>query len=320
MQAEIGRNIQHAVELLTQGQLVAIPTETVYGLAGNAFSNDAVTRIFEAKNRPSFDPLIVHTSSINRISDFAFFESEHLQKLASAFCPGPITFILPKKNNVPDLVTSGHPTVGVRIPNHPLTLELLELLNFPLAAPSANPFGFTSPTSAQHVANQLGNQIPYILNGGSANVGVESTIVQDTPNGLHILRLGGLSVEEIEDCIGESVTSIKTSSSTPHAPGMLSSHYNPGVQVKLIEFSEDAELYSNQKVGYIAFQSNPNLDFIIELAILSKSGSTAEAAQNLFATLRAFGEKDLDIVLVEAAPNQGLGRAINDRLKRASAS
>ncbi len=320
MQAEIGTNIQHAVELLQKEQLVAIPTETVYGLAGNALSSTAVTHIFKAKNRPSFDPLIVHTSSIDRIANFAFFESERLQKLAKAFCPGPITFILPKKTNVPDLVTSGHPTVGVRIPNHPITLKLLEQLDFPVAAPSANPFGFTSPTSAQHVANQLGNQIPYILDGGSANVGVESTIVEDTPNGLQVLRLGGLSIEDIEKCIEEPVVSIKTSSSTPHAPGMLSSHYNPGTPVQLIQSPLEAEAYSSKKIGYIAFSQNPNLSFIENVAILSASGSTTEAAQHLFATLRAFGQLNLDLILVEPAPDKGLGTAINDRLKRASAT
>jgi len=318
MRADIGTDIQYASTLLRNDELVAIPTETVYGLGGNAFSLAAVTKIFQVKNRPSFDPLIVHTSSVDRIETFATFNSKRLQKLADQFCPGPITFILPKKSCIDDLVTSGHPTVGVRIPNHPLTLKLLAQLDFPVAAPSANPFGFTSPTTAHHVVTQLGDQLPYILDGGSALVGLESTIVEDTPDGLRILRLGGLSVEAIEQCIQEPVFEVKTSSSTPHAPGMLSSHYNPGITVKFIASKKEALHYQDQRVAYIAFQHNPELPFIQKLAILSPDGDTEQAAQTLFATLRKLGRGNFDIILAEAAPDKGLGRAINDRLKRAS--
>lgn len=164
--ALIGKDIKEAIELLEANEVIGLPTETVYGLAGNAFSAEAVTKIFEVKNRPTFDPLIVHTSSIKRISDFVREIPIKAQMLADMFMPGPLTLLLPKKENISDLVTSGLETVAVRIPKHPLAIELLENLDFPVAAPSANPFGYISPTSAQHVDNQLGTKIKYILDGG----------------------------------------------------------------------------------------------------------------------------------------------------------
>lgn len=163
----VGTDLQTAITFLQQGQLVAIPTETVYGLAANAFNPDAVAQIFAVKNRPSFNPLIIHTNSLNRLQDWGLQLPQKMLQLAEHFSPGPLTYVIPKSNIIPDIVTAGTPAVAVRIPNHPLTLELLSKLDFPLAAPSANPSGYVSPTTAQHVNQQLGNTLPYILDGGT---------------------------------------------------------------------------------------------------------------------------------------------------------
>ncbi len=317
--AEIGQNIELAKQFLDAGNAVAIPTETVYGLAANALDPKAVTQIFEIKNRPSFDPLIVHSSSISEAEKYVTRISDRIYQLAEKFSPGPITFILPKKDIIPDLVTSGHPTVGIRIPNHPLTLELLRRLDFPLAAPSANPFGFTSPTKAEHVNEQLGDKLPYILDGGACQVGVESTIVEDTENGLKVLRFGGLSIEEIESTIGENIHTVQTSSSNPSAPGMLISHYNPGKKVILGNLDELIQENSSKKLGVLSFQQKYSDSVIIENTVLSPTGDLNEAARNIFQALRSFQKLDVDIVLAEEVPNTGIGRAINDRLKRAAA-
>jgi L-threonylcarbamoyladenylate synthase len=225
--AIIGTDIIQAKQLLEQGKLVAIPTETVYGLAGNALNPDAVLSIFKTKNRPSFDPLIVHTDSIEKIERWVKKIPTPLKTLASQVWPGPLTILLPKKEIIPDLVTAGLESVAIRIPNHPLTLSLLQSLDFPLAAPSANPFCYISPTQAEHVNQQLGGLIPYILDGGACQIGIESTIVAWENNQLHVLRLGGLSVEAIENLSQQKVQLQLNQSSNPQAPGMLKSHYAP---------------------------------------------------------------------------------------------
>jgi L-threonylcarbamoyladenylate synthase len=317
----IGSDQKYAAELLMQGELVAIPTETVYGLAANALNEDAVIKIFEAKQRPKFDPLIVHTHDVSEFEKFVVIESDLVYQLAEKFSPGPITFILPKREIIPDIVTSGHDTVGLRIPNHQLTLDLLKNISLPLAAPSANPFGFTSPTTAIHVQNQLGEKVPYILDGGKCEVGLESTIVKVVDNDVEVLRLGGISVEEIESVIGKKVKRVKTSSSNPTAPGMLSSHYNPGVKVEFGDIEKLLSEHKNKKVGVLAFDSNrfENFENVIEVKVLSPTGSLSEAAQNLFSYLREFQKSNIDILIAEPAPAKGLGLAINDRLKRAAA-
>lgn len=222
----IGKNIDHATALLLRNDLVAIPTETVYGLGGNAFSDEAVAKIFAAKNRPSFDPLIVHTSDWERLEAMVKDIPSQAHLLAQAFMPGPLTLLLPKRAIIPDLVTAGSPIVAVRIPKHPLTLKLLEKLPFPLAAPSANPFGYISPTTPEHVARQLGDKIGYILDGGPCTVGVESTIVGFKADQCIVFRKGGVAVEAIESIVGP--VEVRThSTSNPQAPGMLQSHYAP---------------------------------------------------------------------------------------------
>ena len=188
--AEIGKDIEKSAALLASGELVAIPTETVYGLAGNALDEKAVVQIFKSKNRPRFDPLIVHVAGIDQVYNYVESIPEELKALAEAFWPGPLTLLLTKKSIIPDLVTSGLGKVGVRVPNHALTLSLLERLDFPLAAPSANPFGYISPTSASHVQDHLGDKLAYILDGGHCEVGLESTIVGMEEGQVIIYRLG----------------------------------------------------------------------------------------------------------------------------------
>jgi L-threonylcarbamoyladenylate synthase len=238
--------------------------------------------------------------------------------LAERFWPGPLTLILPKAEHVPLLVTSGHDSVGVRIPNHPLTLELLRQLPFPVAAPSANPFGYVSPTTAQHVQAQLGSRIPYILDGGACAVGIESTILSLNGNEVVVLRLGGLALEELEEVVQISKARIKTSSSNPTAPGMLSSHYSPRKKVLLGSIEENLQLVDPAKVGTISLKKIFPQVPIEQQIQLSPKGDLGEAARLLFSALRALDEQAIDFILAEPMPEQGLGRAINDRLQRAS--
>lgn len=312
----IGENITSAKNLLKDGQIVAIPTETVYGLAGNALDVTAVSQIFSIKKRPNFDPLIVHTHSIEALREFVTEIPEQALTLANAFWPGPLTLLLPKKNTVPDLVTSGLNRVAVRIPNHPLTLKLLRSLDFPLAAPSANPFGYISPTTAQHVADQLGNEIDYILDGGPCTVGVESTII-GWENGIAtVMRVGGLSIEAIEKVIGP-VHIQSVSSSNPAAPGMLKSHYAPSIPMREGNITKLLSEYASKKIAVLSFQTA--YTSVYKNYILSVNGDTTEAAQNLFAAMRELDTCGAEIILTEFVPTIGLGRAINDRLKRACA-
>ncbi len=312
--AEIGNQIEKAVRLLEQDELVAIPTETVYGLAGNALSKSAVTKIFSVKNRPQFDPLIVHIPNIEKAETYVTEIPEQARILADTFWPGPLTLLLKKKSIIPDLVTAGLDTVGIRCPNHFLTRQLLQRLPFPLAAPSANPFGYVSPTKPEHVEEQLGNSIQYILDGGICTVGIESTIVgfeNETPV---VYRLGGLSLENIEKAIG-NVQLMTHSTSNPKAPGQLKSHYAPGKKVFLGKVEELLQQYPSHLSGILTFQKDFNSPFQF---ILSPSGSLDEAAQNLFEALRAFDKMPVDVILAELVPNVGLGKAINDRLQRAA--
>lgn len=312
----IGKNITLSKSLLEDGKIVAIPTETVYGLSGNALDINSVSQIFAIKKRPNFDPLIVHTFSIEALQTFVTEIPEQALLLAQKFWPGPLTLLLPKKNNIPDLVTSGLDRVAVRIPNHPLTLELLKSLDFPLAAPSANPFGYISPTTAQHVADQLGDDIEYILDGGPCTVGVESTII-GWENGIAtVMRVGGLSIEAIEQVIGP-VNVLAVSSSNPTAPGMLKSHYAPSIPMREGNISELISQYPSKKIAVLSFQKAYPL--VYKNYILSTKGDTTEAAQNLFAAMRELDTCGADIILTEFVPATGLGLAINDRLKRACA-
>ncbi len=312
--AEIGTNINKAAQFLSEGKLVAIPTETVYGLAANALDAQAVVKIFEAKNRPSFDPLIVHTFAIAEVENFVTHIPEKAKILAEKFWPGPLTLLLKKKQIIPDIVTSGLNNVGIRIPKHPLTLELLKKLNFPLAAPSANPFGYVSPTNAQHVFDQLGEKIDYILNGGACTVGVESTIIGFENNVPNVYRLGGLTIEEIENCIGKVEVKLNTSSN-PVSPGMLKSHYSPLKKLIYGNLDELIEKYKHKKIGVISFYKKYPCCNIV----LSPEKSLSIASEHFFAAIRNMdANPEVEIILCEKFPEKGLGRALNDRLKRAA--
>lgn len=198
IETKIGKDVELAKKILKSGRLVAIPTETVYGLAANALDQNAVSRIFEAKNRPTFDPLIIHVGGLEEFTKYTKNISKEILEIAIKFCPGPLTFLIEKQSIIPDLVTSGLPKVAIRIPNHPLSLSLLKTIDFPLAAPSANPFGYVSPTNAFHVYDQLQNKVDYILDGGQCEVGLESTIIGFEKHKLVVYRKGGLSIESIK--------------------------------------------------------------------------------------------------------------------------
>jgi len=311
--AGIGTNLTLAASLLEKGDLVAIPTETVYGLAANALDGAAVAKIFIAKNRPTFDPLIVHIAEPEAIHEYAREIPEAAALLASAFWPGPLTLLLPKKSNIPDLVTSGLDRVGLRCPDHALTRQLLKRLTFPLAAPSANPFGYISPTTAMHVNDQLGNKVGYILDGGPCRIGLESTIVGFEDGETVIYRLGGIPVRAIEDATGPVRMAVNRSSD-PMAPGQLSSHYAPRTRLVIgLPTSDPNE--PMQEFGVLSFSKNSGYR---HQRVLSPDGDTSEAAQRLFACLRELDALDLAVIYAELAPEQGLGAAINDRLIRAA--
>ena len=314
MNTAIGNSISEAVRFLQQGETVGIPTETVYGLAANALDTDAVLRIFEVKNRPHFDPLIVHVHSIAEIEKYTEQIPDKAIQLFQKFSPGPLTVLLPKKSVIPDLVTSGLPQVAIRIPNHPLTLALLQQLDFPLAAPSANPFGYISPTTAQHVFNQLQGKTPYILDGGSTEVGVESTIIGFENNEPVVYRLGGLSVEEIENCIGKVELQIN-SASNPKTPGSLKSHYAP--KKKLEIWQADNLKIDSPHAGFIGFNQYAEGINKENQILLSPEGNLQQAAKNLFAAMRTLDDSRVEKIIAVKFPDTGLGKAINDRLQRA---
>lgn len=318
-QTKIGADPAAAAQWLLAGECVGIPTETVYGLAANALDPAAVVRIFEIKNRPAFDPLIVHVHSLAQAERYATEFPEPLRTLAERFWPGPLTVLVPKHARIPDLVTSGLSRVALRAPAHPVAQALLRALHFPLAAPSANPFGYISPTTAQHVYDQLQGKIPYILNGGSCTVGVESTIVGYEDGQVVVYRLGGLALEQIEHAVGPVQLQLNQSSN-PAAPGMLLSHYAPRKPLFLMPPGQSTEEPANQ-IGLLLFQDRPELPAHTRKVVLSRSGDLAEAAQNLFAGLRALDQADeVDVIWAEICPETGLGRAINDRLRRAAGS
>lgn len=310
-----------AKNLLEKGQLVAIPTETVYGLAGNALDPMAVAAIFETKNRPSFDPLIIHVSSLGKAESFSTEFPKALRLLAEAFWPGPLTLLLPRASIIPDLVTSGLDRVAIRVPSHPLTLALLDSLDFPLAAPSANPFGYISPTTPKHVEAQLGEFIPMILDGGPCKVGLESTIVGMEGDEVVVYRLGGLEIDAIESIVGK-VNLKDHSSSNPQAPGLLESHYAPTKPFILGDLKKLIPHYASLGVsfGVLSFEG-----FFEELATdkqvrLSEKSDLKEAAANFFSAMRNLDSMTIEFILAELVPDLGLGKAINDRLKRASAT
>lgn len=309
--------ITKAAQIIQKGGLVVFPTETVYGLGADAFNPLAVARIFEVKKRPRFDPLIVHVANLQDLDNLVVKIPTKATKLIEQFWPGPLTLVLFKKETVPEIVTSGLPTIAVRMPNHPMALDLIKASNCPIAAPSANPFGYVSPTTADHVREQLGNEVDFILDGGPCAVGLESTIVSFVEKEPQLLRPGGISLEEIESIIG-NVTVRSRNKGKPDAPGMLPRHYSPRTPILLDWSAKDVSRFNNQKVGFLAFrQIHPSLTFH-QVEILSQSGDLREAASNLFGAIRRLDASGLDLILAESVPETGLGRAIMDRLRRAS--
>jgi L-threonylcarbamoyladenylate synthase len=315
--ARIGKDIQEAIGYLQNGGLVAIPTETVYGLAANALDPLAVAKIFSVKNRPHFDPLIVHIADGQSAGDLARDIPAVANQLAQRFWPGPLTLVLPRKAVIPDLVTAGLNTVGLRVPNHPLTLELLSRLSFPLAAPSANPFGYVSPTQPSHVEAQLGNAVDYILDGGRCEIGLESTILGFAEERVRLLRRGGLTQEEIEELTGPLEIST-IASSNPLAPGQLERHYAPSRRFVLGDVEAIIKKNSGLSIGAITFHRVLPAHDRVHRIVLSPSGSLEEAAKNLFSAIRTMDQLQLDLIVAEEVPDHKLGKAINDRLRRAT--
>ncbi len=322
MQAVTGSDVSQAGAWIRRGGLVAFPTETVYGLGANALDPAAAARIFEAKRRPHFDPLIVHVAKLEELKPLVADFPPLAEELAANFWPGPLTLVLPKSPKVPDLVTSGLSTVAVRIPRHPLAVRLLEAAQVPVAAPSANRFGRLSPTRAEHVAEQLGDRIDYILDGGPCEVGVESTVLALTSLGPRLLRPGGVSLEDLEALIGPiSVIDKAQPGETPAAPGMLSKHYAPETRVVVVDspnqFPADRSRSALLTLRPLSEAESAGFSAV---EVLSAAGNLREAAANFFAAMRRLDEAEADQIVAVRFPNEGLGRALNDRLKRAAQS
>ncbi|MGE3313621.1 MAG: L-threonylcarbamoyladenylate synthase [Planctomycetaceae bacterium] len=321
MPSSIGTDVTQAAAILRDGGLVAFATETVYGLGANALNARAVARIFEVKNRPSFDPIIVHIAELDQLPKLTRSIPARAEQLAARFWPGPLTMVLPKADIVPDIVTSGLSSVGVRMPDHPLALALLREAGLPVAAPSANPFGRISPTRAEHVAEMLGDRIDYILDGGPCRVGLESTVLDLTGDVPVLLRPGGLPVEEIEAVVGQVIiaqTSAEHSEAAMPAPGMLPRHYAPRTRLVIDARLDEIPRSLRRRAGFLAFRFPPNDSAYEAIEVLSPAGDLTEAAANFFAALRRLDALDLDLIVAESFPDHGLGRALNDRLRRAA--
>jgi L-threonylcarbamoyladenylate synthase len=307
-----------AVELLAAGEPVALPTETVYGLAADATRPESVLKIFEAKERPMFDPLIVHLPDLGWLDRITRDRAPLAEKLAAAFWPGPFTLVLPRREIIPDIVTSGLPTVAVRMSAHPLFREVASRFGKPLAAPSANRFGRISPTAASHVMDELGGRIPLILDGGPTAHGVESTIVGiDAAGRIRILRSGPVTREELAK-FGEVV--FEPRGAAPNAPGQLKSHYAPATRLQLIGDARDVVPGVGQRCGLLAWNKSWTAGAFESVELLSPAQDLREAAARLFAALRRLDEAGLDLILAEKVPEEGLGIAIMDRLRKASAN
>ncbi len=316
----ITKDLKKARHTLLHDEIIGIPTETVYGLAGNAYSEVAIKKIFSLKRRPFYNPLIVHIKSAEYMEDIASEVPEIAKHLAEIFWPGPLTMVLKKQKNIPDLITAGYDTVAIRVPNHPLTLKLLNQLDFPLAAPSANPFGSISPTSAQHVLDYFHDKLEIILDGGKCIKGLESTIISFENNQAVLNRLGSISIEEIEKVIGKLKIN-NNNDQNPTAPGMLSRHYAPKTKMLLTNNVSDLiRSFENQKIGLLVFKNTPVLEKIENKIVLSHKGDLEEASSNLYAALHQLDKLNLDLIISERFPDHGLGKTINDRLQRAAKS
>ncbi len=320
LEARDPATIARAVELLREGQAVAVPTETVYGLAADALNPEAAIRIFEAKERPKFDPLIVHLPGqdwLDRVTTIPEEDRKLVAALIDRFWPGPLTLVLPKKGIVPDVVTAGLGTVAVRLSSHPVLREILQELDRPLAAPSANRFGRISPTEARHVLSELGSRIPLIVDGGPAALGIESTVIAIKEGRGMILRKGPIVAEELAQL---SIKHKIQMDNVILSPGQLPSHYSPRTPLRLIKHASDVKVSPDTRVGLLRYQeSGENLAKFKVVRTLTPTGDLNEAATHLFRMLRELDASDVDLILAEEVPDEGIGTAIMDRLRRASA-
>lgn len=304
--------IKNAAKYIKEGKLVAFPTETVYGLGANALNPMAVAKIFEAKQRPSFDPLIVHIANIDDLERLIFESDERVYKLAEKFWPGSLTLVLPKSEIVPDIVTSGLPTVGIRIPDNEIALQLIKISGCPIAAPSANKFGRISPTTAGHVKKQLPD-VDFILDGGKTNVGVESTIIKLSKKGFQILRNGIITKEEIEAIVPFDDTG---SYEDIVAPGMVKSHYSPSKKMIVADKDIPFEI-DKSKAGLISFTGKYESGYRKVIRVTEKN-DLKEYAVNMYEAMHTFeDDNEIEIIIAEPVPEKGIGIAIMDRLKKA---
>ena len=327
MSCPVGTDLSQAAAILRKGGLVAFATETVYGLGADALDPVAVAKIFDAKSRPFFDPIIAHVATLEQIEPLVVDFPVKARQLADRFWPGPLTLVLPKSDVVPDLLTAGLPSVAVRIPDHPLALQLLREVNLPVGAPSANLFGRLSPTCANDVAEQLGDNIDYILDGGPCRVGIESTVVGFPQNDENkktgdqplLLRPGGLPKEEIEKVVGplrQVAAKAESDSREQLSPGMLPQHYAP--RTPLVVRSSSQSPPPNKRGGLLTFKPVEDVSGFECVETLSTTGDLNEAATNFFAALRRLDREQIDLIVAESFPNHGLGLAMNDRLRRAA--
>ena len=304
-----------ASEYLKAGELVAVPTETVYGLAANGLNPSAVKKIFEAKSRPFNNPLILHFANQEQIDPFILEFPPILKQLTEVFWPGPLTVLLPKSNLVDDLITGGKTHVAIRIPSHPDFHALLQQLDFPLAAPSANLYGRVSPTNAEHVYNQLKGKIPLILDGGTCEKGIESTIIGMENEQVIVYRLGSISIEEIALHLGEVPQIKNEATENGIASGMVKYHYAPRTP---LYFYDASSTKMDQNNGFIFFKECPNNTKIENAIVLSETSDLQEAARKLYSVLHEFDERGFQQIFIERFPEQGLGATLNDRLNRAT--
>ncbi len=310
------QELLEAADFILRGGIGAVPTETVYGLAANALNPSAVRRIFEAKGRPFIDPLIVHVSDMEMARAAAHFTPEAL-KLAEHFWPGPFTLVLKRKDAIPDIVSAGLDTVALRMPSHPMTRALINACSVPIAAPSANPFGYISPTLAEHVREQLGNKIDFILDGGPCKCGVESTILMATCEPMKLLRAGPIAPAEIERVLGRPIDkNPKKNEAHPEAPGMLKSHYSPRSKLSLFDLPEEIPEAFKGEIIFLKRPEHPRKNEYW----LSESGDEAEMAHNLFALLRSLDKFAKNGIYCQRPRADGIGLAVLDRLTRAKNS
>jgi L-threonylcarbamoyladenylate synthase len=314
----ISTNIDTAKQLLQNEGIIGFPTETVYGLAGNVFSDKAIHSIFELKNRPYNNPLIVHIGNFEQLDKVSKEIPLKARKLAEQFWPGPLTLLLKKSSEVSDLVTAGQSTVAVRMPNHSLALDLLTKLDFPLVAPSANPYQSISPTSAKHVEHYFGNQGLFILEGGESINGLESTIVGFEEDEVIVYRHGAIPLEELESAVG-SVRLNEEKKNGIVSPGMATKHYSPKTPLIFTDsLIEQIEQFETKDIAVISFDKLPKLFNMESSIIYSFQGNMENAAKRLYGLLHELDERNLACILIEKFPDYGLGRTINDRLKRAA--